>query len=315
MESCGRSWFHGLALVTDMFLCFVVVCPLYAQDDATAPRWTISQRVQGSSSSFGQIVKLNTNVAFDVSKHLAIDVGTPYFMVNYSTNATNTGSAFKSGVGNVYADVRLNVPSSALNYVSTVTATAPTGSREKGLSTGHATVDWNNGFYRVFGNRISPYANIGIANTVSDTPFFLRPFSSSGIVAHFEAGTTLSLSSLLATGASGYIIVPSGKQTIVSKVVERHTEILPVRTLPPNSRGRGLGLAKQGPTERVFETVTEVVGTADLVSDHGFSTWLGIGPVKRFDLSIGYNHSQRYALDSLFWGIGFRIGSFGSKRR
>jgi len=315
MQPRRRSWFHDLALVTGMFLCFVAVCPLYAQNDATAPRWTISQRVQGSSSSFGQIVKLNTNVAFDFSKHVAMDVGAPYFMVNYSTNATNTGSTFKSGVGNVYADVRLNVPGSAVNYISTLTATAPTGNRENGLSTGHLTVDWNNGFYRVFGNRISPFTNIGIANTVSDTPFFLRPFSSNGIVAHFEAGTTLSLSSLVAVGASGYSIVPSGKQTIVSKVVERHTEIVPARTLPPNSHGRGLGLAKQGPTERIFETVTDVVGTADLVSDHGFSSWVGIGPVKRLDLTIGYNHSQRYALDSLFWGVGLRIGAFGSRGR
>jgi hypothetical protein len=72
MQPRRRSWSHDLALVTDMFLCFVAVRPLYAQNDATAPRWTISQRVQGSSSSFGQIVKLNTNVAFDFSKHEAL---------------------------------------------------------------------------------------------------------------------------------------------------------------------------------------------------------------------------------------------------
>jgi hypothetical protein len=277
--------------------------------------WTIYQRFQGSSSSFGQIVKMNTNVAFDMSKHFAIDLGAPYYLVNYSTSATGTGSTFKSGIGNVYADVRLNVPASLVNYVATVTATAPTGSREKGLSTGHATVDWNNGFYRVFGNRVSPYVNVGIANTVSDTPFFLRPFSSSGIVGHFDGGATLSLSRFIAVGASGYSIVPSGEQTIVSKVVEVHTEIVPAPTLPPNSRGRGLGLAKRGPTERVFETVTEVIGTADLASDHGFSTWVGIGPIKQLELTIGYNHSQRYALDSLFWGVGLHLGAFGQRRR
>ena len=307
---------RAAGLVASTFLVsFCLGLPLYGEaDSATARVWTISQRFQGSSSSFGLITKLNTNVAFDFSKHVAMDVGAPYYLVNYSTNQTSSGSLFKNGLGNIYADLRLNVTGSVVNYTSTLTATAPTGNREKGLSTGHATVDWNNGFYRVFANRISPYANIGIADTVSDTPFFLRPFSSKGLVAHFESGATLSLSPLVAVGASGYGIVPSGEQTIISKVVEVHTETLPVPTLPVNSRGRGLGLRKQ-PTERVFETVTEVAGTADLASDHGFSSWLGIGPVKGLDLTVGYSRSGRYALDTLYWGVGLRIGSFGAKGR
>jgi hypothetical protein len=201
----------------------------------------------------------------------------------------------------------------ALNYVSTITATAPTGDREKGLSTGAPTVDWNNGFYRVFAHRVAPYANVGIANTVSDTPFFLRPFSSKGLVGHFEAGTTVSMSRVLAIGGSGYSVVPAGEQTIVSKIVEVHTEPGTPRTLPANSRGRGLGLSKNNTPDRVFETTREIVGAADLSSDYGFSTWIGIGPFKGVDFTIGYSRSTRYRLDTLFFGTGLRIGSFGSK--
>jgi hypothetical protein len=124
----------------------------------------------------------------------------------------------------------------------------------------------------------------------------------------------LSLSRLVSVGASGYSILPSGEQTIISTIVEVHTETQPARTLPPNARGRALGLTKQ-PTEVVFETVTEVAGTADLVSDHGFSSWIGISPLKSFDLTVGYSRSGRYALDTLYWGLGIRLGTFGLKVR
>jgi hypothetical protein len=300
------------------FLCAATLCmslsrAVSAQGDETSSTWTISQRFQGSSSSFGQIMKLNTNIAFDVNRHVGFDVGAPYYFVNYASEDGSGGSILKSGIGNLYADLRLSLLRRPINYVSTVTATVPTGDRDKGLSTGHATVDWNNGFYRVFRERIAPYANIGFANTISDTPFFLRPFSTNGIVGHFEAGATLSLSRMAYWGASGYAIVPSGEQTIISKIVETHTETLPARTLPANSRGRGLGLSKE--TTRVYETVTEVAGKADLTGDHGFSSWLGIGPVKKFDITVGYSRSGRYELDTFFWGLGFRLGPFGTRVR
>jgi hypothetical protein len=134
-------------------------------------------------------------------------VGAPYYFVNYASQDGSRGSILKSGIGNVYADLRLSLSRAPVNYVSTVTATAPTGDRDKGLSTGHATVDWNNSFYRVFGERIAPYANIGVANTVSDTPIFLRPFSTNGIVGHFEGVRCHCRGWLL--GTSAYSIVPS----------------------------------------------------------------------------------------------------------
>jgi hypothetical protein len=288
----------------------------FSQTEGTEARtFTIRQSIQGSSSSFGQILKLNTNIGYQRGRHFGGDIGLPFYLVDYSNvDITTTASAHQAGIGNAYADFWLAF-GGPLNYTSTVTVTAPTGDRSKGLSTGHATVDWNNGFRHVIAHRVAPYANIGVANTVSDTPFFLRPFSSNGIVGHFEAGTTLSISRQVYVGGSGYGIVPSGEQTIVSKVVETHTEIVPGtgRSLPPNAKGKGLGLNK--PTTRVFETTTEVVGTADLTSDHGFSTWVGVGPVRQFDFTVGYSRSQRYALDTVFWGIGFRFPSFGPRVR
>ena len=163
-------------------------------------------------------------------------------------------------------------------------------------------------------HRVAPYANLGIANTIADTPFFVRPFSSNGLIGHVESGATLSLGPALYIGASAYSVLPSGKQTIVSKIVEVHTEPQPARTPPANSRGHGVGLTKPQP-DRVFETTREVVGTADLASDHGFSSWIGIEPFRRFDFTLGYSRSQRYALNTVFWGVGKRFGPFSPRDR
>ena len=287
---------------------------LCAQDsNETVHGFTVDQRFQGSSSSFGQIFKLNTNLSHELGRHVGIDAGVPFYFVNDSASGTTSGSGFRSGVGNVYTSLRLSFKG-ALNYTSTITGTAPTGDKDKGLSTGRATVDWNNSVQKVIAHRVAPYANVGIANTISDTPFFIRPFSSTGLIGHIEAGSTVSISRLIYVGASGYAVLPSGKQTIISKIVEIHTEPQPPRSSPGNSRGRGVGLTKPRP-DRVFETTREVVGTADLASDHGGSTWIGIGPIRGMDLTVGYSRSKRYGLNTVFWGVGKRFGPFGSRPR
>jgi hypothetical protein len=155
---------------------------------------------------------------------------------------------------------------------------------------------------------------VGIASTVSDTNFFIRPFSSSGLVAHGEAGMTLSLSSHAYVGGSAYKIVPSGKQTIVSKVVEVQTIPQSGPSLPSNSHGHGVGLTKPRP-DLVLETTTDVITTSDLVSDHGSSAWVGIGPVAGMNFMFGYSHSNRYALNTVFWGASKRFGPFGPRLR
>ena len=90
-------------------------------------------------------------------------------------------------MGNVFSELRLALPSPLVNYVSTVTGTAPTGNRDQGLSTGHATVDWSNYVERGFGP-VTPFGEAGIANAVSDTQFFVRPYTSYGFVTHAQGG-------------------------------------------------------------------------------------------------------------------------------
>jgi len=222
---------------------------------------------------------------------------TVYFVNASSTTTTKTSSGFVNGIGNVYVGFRLGVDSDAVNYASNLVFTAPTGDKDKGFSTGRATVDWNNNFSRKFSS-VTPFGNVGIANTISDTSFFVRPFTSLGFVGHFDGGATVSLSQFVDVGASAYAVRASGQQRIISKIRKRQS------TTTSSSSGPGQGAAKN----RVFETSSETVGSADIANDHGVSAWLGVSPRSSVDFQIGYTRSVGYDLDTLFFGVGFRFG-------
>jgi hypothetical protein len=266
---------------------------------------------QGSSNAVGLVTRLDTAARYNFNKYFGVDLGIPFYFVNpSSTNTAATGNGFTAGLGNVYSDLRFSYPNPLVNYASVVTLTAPTGSKDKGLSTGRATVDWTNRLDRTFG-RITPFVALGLANTITDTPFFLRPFTSLGFASHFEGGLEGKLNPWLGVGASAYEILPSGKQTIISRVVTSETSNAAQPTRPVTAVGNAAGqLLVRGNSQRsnsVFVTTTTTVGTASLAADHGFSTWLNFRPTAFMSLQVGYSRSVPYALNTFFFGTGFNL--------
>ena len=79
-------------------------------------------------------------------------------------------------------------------------------------------MDWSNYVDHRFG-RFAPFCEIGFANSVSDTEFFIRPYTTSGFVTHAQAGARYRLASWINVNASGYAIEPAGQQTVISRVV------------------------------------------------------------------------------------------------
>src|SRR5262249_9191042 len=155
--------------------------------------------------------------------------------------------------------------SDSLKYTSTVEATAPTGNRDDGFSTGHVTVDWTNSLSHTFSS-VTPFVSVGLANTVSDTSFFVRPFTSSGLVSHFDGGATFAVSPFADLGASAYAVKASGEQTIISKSFKQLSSG-PTTPTSPTSNLRGSGTP-------IFKTNRRILGGPELADDHGFSTWV-----------------------------------------
>lgn len=260
------------------------------------------EKFQGSSNTLGQVMKMDTSVGYNFTKHFGVDAGLPFYFVRSSQTSTTLGSTSNNGIGNAYVDLRLTLANPAINFASTLTGTAPTGDTDAGFSTGRATFDWNNYFDHTF-SPITPFANIGVANTVSDTHFFTRPFTSLGLVSHFEGGANLRISRFLGVGAAAYAVLPSGQQKIYSKLIKRQAEN-PGTASSVSGRGAGKG---------AFESSHVTIGNADLARDNGYSAWFDINPARYLDLELGYNRSVHYALDTFSFTVGFNLGYLAKK--
>src|SRR4029453_14505073 len=141
-------------------------------------------RFLGSSNTLGNFFRLDTTLGYSFNKYFSIDGGLPIFFVRPSeTTGALAGARSTNGIGNAYIELRFALANPLVNYSSVVTGTAPTGDKNNGLSTGRATINWTNRFERPF-SRLIPFGAIGLANTVSDTPLFIRPYTTLGFVTH-----------------------------------------------------------------------------------------------------------------------------------
>jgi len=254
--------------------------------------WSWSQSFHGTSNSAGIILKSNSTATYDFNRAVAVYAGVPIYF------------ARTNGIGNAYSGLLVSAgKSSSLRYSSDLLFTMPTGNAAGGFSTGHPTVDWTNTFSHSF-TRVTPFASIGAANTISDTSFFVRPFSSKGVIAHFEAGSVIDVAPRVSIGASGYGVQATGQQEIISKVVEqpsKSSQPAVLSTVDNLVHGKNRAPA-------VFETQQQTVGPASVANDRGLSTWLTVRATPSTDFQIGYSRSIAYHLDSLFFGVGFHIG-------
>ena len=237
---------------------------------------------EGTSDADGQVYAFNPSVGYNFNRHFGMDLGVPFYFVRASSSLGGTSS---NGIGNPSLDLRFKFLNPAVNFASVVTGTAPVGDSKKGLSTGRGTYDWTNHFDHAFGS-LTPFGEVGISNTVADTRLFLRPFTALGFNTHVQGGANYDLWKFLSVGASGYAILPSGQQTIFSKMV--------------NGSSSGHGHA--------FENNQQTSGSADLARDHGFSAWVDANPAPYLDLELGYTRSVNYDLNAVSFGIGINVG-------
>ena len=272
--------------------------------------WSFSGSFNGSSNTDGIVMKTVPTLGYTFSSHFQTYAGVPFYFANLSstttstTSTTSTPGGLVSGIGNALLGFRLGVDSDTLNYSSTLELTAPTGDKSRGLSTGRATADWTNRFSHRF-DSFTPFGSLGFANTISDTAFFIRPFTSLGLVTHFEGGATYDISRYVHVGGSAYGIGAVGDQTIISKVLKRQSVSTSTGGTSASS-GRGGNQAQN--TNRVFESLTETKVPASAANDHGVSTWFGVSPNSAVDFQIGYSRSMHYDFNTLSFGVRFRVG-------
>jgi hypothetical protein len=262
----------------------------------------LTTTLSGSSMDPAWIFKLDTSVGYKFNRYFEIDGGLPVYFIHVPADNIE-GLSSQNGIGNAYLDLRLLFNRSAWNFSSEIRATAPTGDTNSGFSTGRATVDWTN-YISINIGRWSPFGNVGIANTISDTHFFSRPFSSLGLVGHAEGGLTIDLASWISVGGSGYVVLPSGTQKIYSKLMNQQG----------NGNGNGAANSNGRGRNRNFETESLAVGESQIDRDRGVSGWVDLYPSSKVVFEIGYSRSLFYDSNSLFFSTRLDIGRMLRKK-
>jgi hypothetical protein len=239
-----------------------------------------NESFEGSTGSSGQEMELNSSATFHFARY-SIGAGIPVY---FSRAILPNGVTTSEGVGDVSVTLGATWNHSILNYATDLTGSAPTGDSNKGFSTGHATFDWNNRIDHQF-KRFTPFLDAGVANTLTDTLYFHRPFMSYGYLAHGEAGADIDLTHSFTFTVSGYKIAPWGTQTIISRDVVN------------GAVGSG------GNNGRVFEVNHLTIGPASLNYDDGFTTGLSFRPKPYLNLDLGFTRSMSFEYNTFSWGI------------
>jgi len=252
------------------------------------------ESLTGTTSSLGTVSRFDSTVGYNFNRFFAVDAGAPVLFVHASSSATTTSLRSASGIGDAYTDVRVTFLNPVVNVGSNLRVTAPTGSTQNGFSSGRATADWTNHFDHTFGH-VTPFANLGVANTVPDSSYFVRPYTTLGITGHFEGGASVRLMRRLNLRASAYAIEPTGQQKVFSRFLNRNSG-------PANNPGS----SSHGP----FQNSPETTGTADIARDHGASIGLDSTVLRVLDLAAGYTHSASFSLNTFYFGVGVNLARF-----
>jgi hypothetical protein len=314
MKKKTRPGKDTMKFLSRSFLHFGLMATLAASSVAQQPAsrteatdntkgFTEVETFQGTVNSQSYVMKLDSNLGYDFNKHFGVFGGVPVYFAHVSSITTTTGTtttttpaSTQTGLGNVYAGLLFRAPNSTLDYASAITAGAPTGSKSKGLSTGRVSVDWDNRFEHSF-SRLTPFFEGGLGNTIPDSRFFTRTFTSVGAVSHLEEGADLELFRHVSVGASAYQIVPFGNQKVISRLAKQGSTATGTGKRPP------------------FDTPGVISGTSSLTRENGFNAWVGFEPSKFWRLEAGYTRSATFDINSFGFNLLFNVGKMFRSRK
>lgn len=269
-----------------------------AASDTELPKLRWNESVSGSPNSLTQDMVLDSSVGYNFNQHVAIDVGMPFYAVSQSTTSS-TGKKTRSSsesFGNAYATLSLKSSLPFADSTTALTGGAPTGSRTKGFSSGRGTFDLSDRLEHDY-SVLQPFLTGGVANTTSDTHYFVHPYTTLGMQAHFEAGSAIKLNDVFSVGASLYDVLPWGTQ----KMYSRHL----ARTMAASG-----GAATHG---RLYDISPLIIGTSSIDKDNGGSAWIEATPGSIVDIQLGYSHSVHFDLNSVMFTVGFDMGRLVSR--
>lgn len=291
--------------------------PVNAQKTPVVPSddkgWTsYSSFTETHDSSLGWATILNSNIGYDFSKYFSADIGVPIYLVQPNTAASTTNgitptSTSYNSLGDVYVGMNYRV-GGPVGYSGTILGTAPTGSTTHGISTGRATVDWNNHFeHEVW--QLTPFIEAGLGNSNTalnlshgngnSHAIGLLSYASLGAMSHFQFGTDIDLRKGFSVNVSGYDMSPLGNQKVYSRLFKK-------------GQGSAVAVGK-GNGKGVFTQNAVTSGMSGIAIDRGFTSGLDFAPNKRIEVGLEFTRSMTNTVSTIAFSIGYRVGHVVAK--
>ncbi len=234
-------------------------------------------QLSGHDSLAGYAGELDFSVGYDFGRVVEVESGIPFYFLSAKNISTEPGASHLSyrysSLGDAFMRVAIN-PLARLDYQSTLTVTAPTGTAN--VSTGQATLDWNNRVEHDWWY-LHPFGEFVLGNVPSVTPR-LEAFRISGLAAQVHLGNTFDLGKLGSFDTSFYESVPLGNATAY-----------------------------------FLSTGDEPSTRFNLLSDHGFNGDFS-KTAGHFAFDVTYNRSIAHSVDAIYLTIGYRIGHLRGER-
>lgn len=259
--------------------------PAAKGETTTGP--TLNTSFNGSLASGSDVYDWTTTTGYVFDKHFSVNVGVPLLYVHGTTSTGTTTT--NTGLGNIFGQLQFADKNPVLNFGAVATVALPTGDSSKGLSTGRVTADLTGQVAKEVG-RFTPFLSAGVANSLFDSRYWRRPYTTLGDLAHFEGGTGFDLGHSLTLSASLYDVTPWGTQKVYSRVV-----------------GKGVsngGASKHG---RVYLDNGLNSGDASIDRDNGVNADLDFSPLKYVDFDFGYTHSVHFQTGIFSFSVGFNL--------
>lgn len=181
----------------------------------------ISSSQHDSGAGWSSI--LTPVAAFRFNRHLSFDFAAPayiYFLANVNTgtaaNPVYTLEAKHFVMGDSTLAGHVGLDGDIVSYSLTAATGMPTGNDTYGLTAGQFTYSLNNHFDLSVG-RFSPDIELGLSDTstlVNQRVSRSRSFSTTGKLAHFQAGTSVDLPKRCSFEADFYEDLPIGSQLV-----------------------------------------------------------------------------------------------------
>lgn len=243
---------------------------------STYKGFTVFEEGRASTSDSGQFAAIDTDLGYDFSRHVGMDVGVPVYFIR--PTVAGEVHQWDNQLGDPYADIRFTADNHTLNYATIITTSIPAHATGA-FSTGHVGIDWFNHFDHPI-SRFRPFVNAGVANGIINTAQLSQPFRlfhllrTSGFIAEGEGGTDFKVWRSTRVGGSFYALEPGGTQTLAGQPVTSGT-VTPTAAL--------------------------------LTHDRGVSAWVRLLSSRYVYTQVGYNHSLKLDQDAATVTIGFDV--------